>query len=238
MFAAVDDIELSESLCPADSSELNETTNANEPTEWNSIADDEDLTQPDLASPSISSDLCNLTDGAFQLNSTFTDGEVNVSNSAIDIGLKVVNIDIYENDDKDNKSYVDEPAQFKIQVMRPHASTINPTHAGYLGYLNANNESRPSNMPTGKDNNTASPDSGLGQIIMYIGIGFGLAILTVLIFGAVGIFIWRKRRIKAADNKDPTGTEETEFQYFSYNNEGFHEAVTLPVGRKKSIKNK
>ena len=231
-YVAVDDVELSESACSSNSSGLNDTAanTGNEPIEWNSVADDDDLTQQDLTSPST--DLQNSTNGAFQSASDSSE-EISVENSAIDIGLKVVNIDIYE---KDNKSYVDEPAQFKVQVIHPHDSTINPTHA-YLSYLNANNESRTSslfsNVSTGKDNNH---EAGLGQIIMYVGIGFGLAILSVIIVGAVGVFIWRKRRIKAAENKDPAGTEETEFQYFSYNNEAFHEAVTLPVGKKKSVK--
>ena len=135
--------------------------------------------------------------------------------------VKEVNIDIYE---VGNRSYVDEPSEFTIQVIHPRVATINP--AGHLGHLNA--EGNASALMDAK----SLEEVASSHQRMYIGVAVGVIVLLGVMVLLIGAFFWRRKRRCQRDSTVKPGTEETEFQYFSYSNDGFREMNTMSADRK------
>lgn len=148
---------------------------------------------------------------------------------------KEVNIDIYE---IGNRSFVDEPSEFTIQVLHQHNATINPINldVGYLKPINNRSTLYRSTlsqvapkMPVNAAQSNDESGGGTGpNISLYVGIVIGVAVFALVIVAAVTTIILKRR---AKRKRKTTATEETEFQYFSYNNHAFREVVggTLPV---------
>ncbi|OQV22067.1 putative MAM domain-containing glycosylphosphatidylinositol anchor protein 1 [Hypsibius exemplaris] len=162
-------------------------------------------------------------------NVTMTDSSEN--GTVIAEGTQQVNIDIYE---VGNRSFVDEPSQFTIQFIHLHTATINPQKFGG-SFDDLNNVSRLVERFT----ESRIDQSTNQQRRMYVGLAVGLIVLLLaLIAAAVGFFRYCRKR-RAANRAvvvKPTMTEETEFQYFSYSNDGFREAPTLSADRKAGKK--
>lgn len=152
--------------------------------------------------------------------------------------FKEVNIDIYE---ASNRSFVDEPSEFTIQLVQQHNATINPQNMDQpvenlnQAYISVPLPLDPSakldfapklpiNAAAQLDKNGVTP-----SVTVYIGIAIGVAVLAFVAVGTVATVIAKRR----TQLKQKPITEETEFQYFSYNNDGFRElnGATLPVDR-------
>ncbi|XP_055336153.1 uncharacterized protein LOC129586773 isoform X2 [Paramacrobiotus metropolitanus] len=136
-----------------------------------------------------------------------------------------VNIDIYE---VGNRSFVDEPSKFTLQVVQLHSATINPSdmdNRGYLGYLQANRSARVviDAQPSKTDSTDEQP---VRNVSLITGVTIGAAALTMILIATAFMIMLRRR----SQCKQKPITEETEFQYFSYSNDGFREiGATLPA---------
>lgn len=128
-------------------------------------------------------------------------------------------VDIYE---IGNRSFVDEPSTFtNIKVLTNVSVTINPSKSDFPFFDHSKKSAEASADAT--DERTIIPN----RLFVYIGVAIAGSLLAILMIAAVIFALWRRRKQVV----EKTTTEETEFQYFSYANEGFHEVSTLPVDR-------